>query len=75
MKEKSRRKAYEERVRVLNEEKNLKMLRSGPDFEEGPLNDEEFLDAIDTTLDTLELEEERVLSKLVKSLSILLYTN
>lgn len=43
---------------------------AGPDFEEGPhsnIKDEQFFDAIDSTLDTLEQEEERVNSTQLKN--------
>ncbi len=52
----------EEKYKQLSEEKKNKIIIAGPDFEEGPFcnANEEFLDAIDTMLDTLEEEEERV---------------
>jgi collagen type IV alpha-3-binding protein len=61
-KEKDSRRRLEDKYKQLSEEKKSKIIIAGPDFEEGPFcnANEEFLDAIDTMLDTLEEEEERV---------------
>ena len=61
-KEVEKRKRVEDQYRELQKSKKTTIL-VGPDFEEGPhstMKEEQFFDAIDSTLDTLELEEERV---------------
>ena len=61
-KEREKRKKMEEKIKLLSEDKKNKIIIAGPDFEEGPhsnMREEQFFDAIDSTLDTLELEEER----------------
>ncbi len=61
--EKDKRKKLEEKLRLVSDEKKNKIIIAGPDFEEGPhsnIKEEQFFDAIDSTLDTLEEEEERV---------------
>jgi hypothetical protein len=58
-----RRRAEEQYRQLLKSKKNT-IIVNGPDFEEGPhstIKEEQFFDAIDSTLDTLELEEERVI--------------
>lgn len=62
-KEVERRKKLEDQVKELSKEKKKQIIIAGPDFEEGPhsnIKEEQFFDAIDSTLDTLEQEEERV---------------
>lgn len=68
-KELEKRKKLEEQVREMSKNGSLgdgkrnQIIIAGPDFEEGPhsnIKEEQFFDAIDSTLDTLELEEERV---------------
>ena len=47
----------------MSKDKKKVFYNAGPDFEEGPhsnIKEEQFFDAIDSTLDTLEQEEERV---------------
>lgn len=49
-------------MKEVSKGKRQQIFISGPDFEEGPhsnLKEEQFFDAVDSTLDTLELEEER----------------
>jgi collagen type IV alpha-3-binding protein len=63
-KEVERRKKLEDQVKELSKEKKKQIIIAGPDFEEGPhsnIKEEQFFDAIDSTLDTLEQEEERVI--------------
>lgn len=61
--EQDKRKKLEEQIKELNScKKQNPIILSGPDFEEGPhstIKEEQFYDAIDSTLDTLEQEEER----------------
>lgn len=62
-KEIERRKKAEEQARELAKGKKQQIIIAGPDFEEGPhsnIKEEQFFDAIDSTLDTLEQEDERV---------------
>lgn len=65
-KEVERRKKLEEQLKELSTKdgkKSATIIIAGPDFEEGPhstLKEEQFFDAVDSTLDTLEQEEERV---------------
>jgi collagen type IV alpha-3-binding protein len=62
-KEIEKRKKIEEQYKELSKGKKPAIIIAGPDFEEGPhsnIKEEQFFDAIDSTLDTLELEEERV---------------
>ena len=50
-------------MREMSKDKKKVFYNAGPDFEEGPhsnIKEEQFFDAIDSTLDTLEQEEERV---------------
>ena len=57
-----KRKKVEEQFKELAKGKKSAIIIAGPDFEEGPhsnIKEEQFFDAIDSTLDTLELEEER----------------
>ncbi len=58
-----KRKKLEEQFKELSSGKKLNpIILSGPDFEEGPhstIKEDQFYDAIDSTLDTLEQEEER----------------
>jgi collagen type IV alpha-3-binding protein len=62
-KEIDRRKKLEEQIKEMSKDNKRKVfINTGPDFEEGPhcnIKEEQFFDAIDSTLDTLELEEER----------------
>lgn len=61
-KEIEKRKKLEEHVKELSKAKKKSIIIAGPDFEEGPhstIKEEQFFDAIDSTLDTLEQEEER----------------
>ena len=58
-----KRKKVEEQMKELSKGKKNAIIIAGPDFEEGPhstMKEEQFFDAIDSTLDTLEQEEERV---------------
>lgn len=60
-----KRKKMEEQVKELAKGKKNQIIIAGPDFEEGPhsnIKEEQFFDAIDSTLDTLEQEDERVLN-------------
>lgn len=63
-KEVERRKKAEEHAKELAKgRKQQTVIIAGPDFEEGPhsnIKEEQFFDAIDSTLDTLEQEDERV---------------
>jgi len=62
-KEIERRKKMEDQIKELSKDKKKVFYAAGPDFEEGPhsnIKEEQFFDAIDSTLDTLEQEEERV---------------
>lgn len=59
-----KRKKLEEKMREMSKNKKGAIIIAGPDFEEGPhstIKEEQFFDAIDSTLDTLEEEEERVI--------------
>jgi len=61
-KEIEKRKKFEEMYRDSKKEKQKKILVDGPDFEEGPhssIKEELFYDAIDNSLENLEMEEER----------------
>lgn len=61
-KEVEKRKKLEEQLREAAKGKKNAIILAGPDFEEGPhsnIKEEQFFDAIDSTLDTLEQEEER----------------
>lgn len=61
-KEIEKRKKIEEQLKELSKGKKQQIIIAGPDFEEGPhsnIKEEQFFDAIDSTLDTLEQEEER----------------
>lgn len=56
-----KKKINEAYTNLLKEKANITVI-NGPDFEEGPhsqIKEEQFFDAIDNTLDNLELEEER----------------
>ena len=58
-----RKKIDEAYKNALKEKETMRGLIGGPDFEEGPhsqIKEEQFFDAIDNTLDNLEIEEERV---------------
>ena len=49
-------------MREMSKGRKQQIIIAGPDFEEGPhsnIKEEQFFDAIDSTLDTLEEEEER----------------
>jgi collagen type IV alpha-3-binding protein len=57
-----KRKRLEEQMKEMNAGKKITPILTGPDFEEGPhsnIKEDQFFDAIDSTLDTLEQEEER----------------
>ncbi|ESN95992.1 hypothetical protein HELRODRAFT_114561 [Helobdella robusta] len=59
-----KRKRLEDGYKHILTEKLKPVIKGGPDYEEGPhsmLNDEEFFDAIDATLDKMEKEEEEKL--------------
>lgn len=61
-KEVERRKKVEEKYTALSKEQKTRIVIAGPDFEEGPhsnMKEEQFFDAIDSSLDTLELAEDR----------------
>jgi len=61
-KEVEKRKKIEEQYKTLSKERKTKIIIAGPDFEEGPhsnMKEEQFFDAIDSSLDTLELAEDR----------------
>lgn len=63
IKEVERRKKVEEKYTALSKEQKTRIVIAGPDFEEGPhsnMREEQFFDAIDSSLDTLELAEDRV---------------
>jgi collagen type IV alpha-3-binding protein len=67
-KEIEKRKKLEEHVKEMSKDKKKSYIIAGPDFEEGPhsnIKEEQFFDAIDSTLDTLEQEEERVSSNII----------
>jgi len=60
-KETEKRKKIEESYRALKNDQKTKIVIAGPDFEEGPhsnMKEEQFFDAIDSSLDTLELAED-----------------
>lgn len=62
-KETERRKKAEEQLKEMAKGRKQQIIIAGPDFEEGPhsnIKEEQFFDAIDSTLDTLEQEDERV---------------
>ena len=62
-KEVEKRKKVEEHYKELSKGKKNAIIIAGPDLEEGPhsiIKEDQFFDAIDSTLDTLEQEEERV---------------
>ncbi len=47
----------------MSKEQKTRIIIAGPDFEEGPhsnMKEEQFFDAIDSSLDTLEQAEDRV---------------
>lgn len=59
-----KRKRLADAYKVVVAERSKPVVLGGPDYEEGPhsmLNDEEFFDAVDATLDKLEKEEEKKL--------------
>lgn len=61
-KEVEKRKKVEEHYKELSKGKKNAIIIAGPDLEEGPhsiIKEDQFFDAIDSTLDTLEQEEER----------------
>jgi len=60
-KEVEKRKKIEEHYKVLQKDQKTRIVIAGPDFEEGPhsnMKEEQFFDAIDSSLDTLELAED-----------------
>ncbi|KAL5004461.1 hypothetical protein ScPMuIL_017917 [Solemya velum] len=62
-KEVERRKKYEDAYRLaVADQQKSKVILGGPDFEEGPhctMNEDEFYDAVDTSIDKLEKEQDR----------------
>ena len=61
-KEIDKRKKIEEAYKLLLGDKPKRIVMGGPDYEEGPhmlINEDEFYDAVDASLDKLEREEER----------------
>ncbi|CAF0947508.1 unnamed protein product [Brachionus calyciflorus] len=57
-----KRKKIEEQMKEVSKGRKQQIIIAGPDFEEGPhsnIKEEQFFDAVDSTLDTLEEEEER----------------
>ena len=62
-----KRKKIEDVYKSVMVERHKPIILGGPDYEEGPhsmLNEDEFFDAVDATLDKLDKEEERVSSTL-----------
>jgi len=60
-KEVEKRKKVEEQYKILSKDQKTRIVIAGPDFEEGPhsnMKEEQFFDAIDNSLDTLELAED-----------------
>jgi len=61
-KEMEKRKKVEEKYNQLSKDTKTRIVIAGPDFEEGPhsnMKEEQFFDAIDSSLDTLEQAEDR----------------
>jgi collagen type IV alpha-3-binding protein len=65
-----KRKKVEDAFRTLRQSQPKPIIVGGPDFEEGPhsmINEDEFFDAVESTLDKLEKEEERRLRTISSS--------
>ncbi len=74
-KEIEKRKRLEDKYRELAKGNKAAIIIDGPDFEEGPHSnflEEQFFDAVDSTLDTLEKEEERVRFWIKKSFLLMI---